>query len=97
MEGEHEMASKDEVRAVAERAAKDEEFGKDLRQKAMRAAHAGAGTPEWQEFFSHFASSPEELQGLSAAQGAAACTCHSRTVTTTSTPFCTTTTTTTSA
>jgi hypothetical protein len=89
--------SSDDVQAVVERAVSDAEFAEELRTKAFRAIHGGAGSPEWQEFFSHFATSPDELQALAGAEGLAACTCHSRTVTTTSTPLCTTTTTTTSS
>jgi hypothetical protein len=90
------MASRDDVQAVVDRAVSDPQFGTELREKAIRAVHGGAGSQEWQDFFSHFATSPEDLQALAGAEGMAACTCHSRTTTTISTPLCTTTTTTTS-
>ncbi|WP_157374403.1 hypothetical protein [Salipiger sp. CCB-MM3] len=83
---------------IVQKAISDSDFAGNLRDQAIRAIHAGAGSDEWKDYFSQFAASPEELQSMSAgAEGAAACTCHSRTVITTSTPLCTTTTTTTSA
>jgi len=91
------MALSQKTNDVVQKAINDKAFADQLRAQGLKAIHAGAGSSEWKAYFSQFASSPEELQAMSAGDSSvAACTCHSRTVTTTSTPLCTTTTTTTS-
>ncbi len=91
------MAEDANVQQVVQRALDDPQFGAELREKGLKAVHAGAQSPEWGEFFSLFASGPEGLSAMGGDASVAACTCHSRTVITTSTPLCTTTTTTTSS
>jgi hypothetical protein len=52
------------IQAVIERATQDPKFAAQLQADAVIAQRAGFGEKEWNQFISHFADSPDDLERL---------------------------------
>lgn len=57
------------IKDVVLRAVSDPVFAAELHAEATGAAKGGVGSPEWNKYMAHFASSPQELAALSAGNG----------------------------
>jgi hypothetical protein len=75
----------EKVQEVIGRVLTEPAFAAQVQQDGLAALKSGLGSPEWDAYFEHFASTPGELAAKGATLSAAACTCNSNTVITLST------------